>query len=461
MRVDGRHADAEHDFRAALITAPGHQDAALSLAHMLREDGRLKAAIEVIEASLRTCTDDQAHLLVGLTFMRECGAHVKAQALAAAARVRWPRDAKLAAMGAEFALAAGDFTGALDAVHAALDGNPRDGMSWLRMAYCRRFETRNDADAQRLEQAWRSDALDPDSRICVGFALGKMLADVGERADAVSMLRESNAAAAARTLWHTADWHAFLNRRLAERPLPQAAGSPDYVPVFVVGLPRTGTTLTASLLGRDEQLRNRGELNWIDAMYRHLTAQGGLHNHAALKTVAGLVRAQLRQDDPPARWYLDKNPLNFRYLDLVAALFPNARVIHCRRGLRDTALSIWMQYFAHADLGFSYSFSDIRAFVDGHDRLMDHWRATLPLEFFDLKYEELITKPDETLRSLHRFLGMPDVGVKNIVPAAKQAITTESVRQARQPLYTGSIDRWRTYAEYLPELEQMFNESDG
>lgn len=455
LRMGGHHAEAERDFRTVLAALPEHREAAFSLAHMLREDGRFAAAIDVICASLRACVDDQSHIVAGLVFLRECDAHLQALALAMAARKRWPECVEIAALAAEFALAAGDFDGARTALYAALDGNAGDGMSWLRLAYCGRCTNGADPDLRRIEDAWRTGAHDRDTMTCLGFALGKMLSDIGEYSRAVAVLREANAAAAVQAQWRASDWRGFVDRRLGDAGLPQAGSAVDYVPVFVVGLPRTGTTLAASLLARSGELRNRGELNWIDAMYRLLDRQGRLQDRGALASTSAVVRSQLRRDDSPVGWYLDKNPLNFRYLDFIAAMFPGAKIIHCRRERRDTALSLWTQHFAHADLGFTHDFSDIVAFMEGHDKLVAHWRRTLPLAWFDLEYETLVKNPDETVHGMQRFLGMPEgCGMDN--PADRQVITTASVWQVRQPLYTGSIGRWRTYAEYLPELEGMF-----
>lgn len=454
LRMDGRHDEAERDFRAVLAAVPGHREAAFSLAHMLRESGRFSAATAVICASLRACAGDRQHVLAGLVFLRECDAHVQAHALATAARERWPGCARIAALIAEFALATGDFEGARAALHAALDGNPGDGMSWLRLAYCGRCTNSADPDLRRIERAWHTGAHDRDTMTCLGFALGKMLSDIGEYSRAVPVLREANAAAVAQARWRVSEWRGFVERRLKERVLPQPGSTVDYVPVFLVGLPRTGTTLAASLLARGGELRNRGELNWIDAMYRLLDRQGRLHDRGALASAGAMMHSQLRRDDPPAGWYLDKNPLNFRYLDFIAATFPGAKIIHCRRGRRDTALSLWTQRFAHADLGFTYDFSDIAAFMEGHDRLVEHWHRTLPLAWFEMDYEALVEKPEETLRGVRHFLGMLDDGA--VAGVGTQPITTASVWQVRQPLYASSIGRWRAYAAYLPELERMF-----
>lgn len=455
LRIVGRKLEAEQDFRAELAAAPDHREAAFSLAHMLREDGRLSAAAQVIETSLRACTDDWRHTIAGLDFLRECGAHAIARSFSADARKRWPDNAGIAALDAQFAAALGDFDGARSAARSALDINPSDGQGYLLLAHCQRFTARDDPDLRRIENAWRNRALDDHSRTAAGFALGKALIDLGERAEAVDVLREANAAASRRAAWRAAEWREFVGQQVAGRALPQVEPPPDFIPVFMVGLPRTGTTLAASLLARDGRLRDRGELNWIDAMYHALQTQGRLHDWAALSSAARIVAAQLRRDDPPARWYLDKNPLNFRYLNLIVALFPNAKIIHCRRNMRDTALSLWTQHFAHVDLGFSYDFSDIAAFVEGyHEIVSGQWR-NVPLEVFDLHYESLVTQPAETLRQVRGFLGLQEPEGGEGTPH-EQVVTTASVWQVRQPLYQSSIGRWVDFAEYLPELTSLF-----
>lgn len=323
------------------------------------------------------------------------------------------------------------------------------------MAYCQRYRRRDEPDLRRIEDAWQNETLDAQSHMCAGFALGKALDDLGEYANAATVLREVNAVAAARASWRLQYWQQLVERQLIERELPPVDADNDFAPVFVIGLPRTGTTLIASLLARDPRLRERGELNWIDGMYTWLVEQHKLHDPDALSTLARFVSTQMRRDDTPAHWYLDKNPLNFRYLNLIAALFPQAKIIHCRRDLRDTALSLWMQHFAHEDLGFSYDFSSIAAFVQGYERLLMHWRETLRLPVFDLDYEALTTNMDASLHRVGAFLGMSSVG--EIAQSTAAVITTASVWQARQPVYTSSIGRWEKYAKYLPELRDSFN----
>lgn len=457
LRLCALHNEAEQGFRALLRDRPDHRDAALSLAFMLREQGRIDAAAHVIVALANAHTGDASQTLALLAFLRECGTYAQAFGIATAARKRWPQDAALAAITGELALALGEFDTAREALRDALTRDPGQAAAWLRLAHCQRYENSNDPDLRRFETARANPALRASARICAGFALGKALDDLGDYAAAAQVLRNANTQARASTPWHADTWRHFVAAQLSGYALPALADDTDFAPVFIVGLPRTGTTLAATLLGRHPQLRDRGELNWIGAMHTNLQTQGQLYESSALLAVRDLVGVQLRRDDAPARGYIDKNPLNFRYLDLIAALFPAARIIHCRRNRRDTALSLWMQHFAHTDASFAYDFASIAEIAAGYEQLMAHWRQTLALPIFDLDYATLATGDPDRLRRLAQFL---DLSPEPILHAAQSAvsgpITTASVWQVRQPLNTRSIGRWRNYSPFLPELTQLF-----
>ncbi|MGH7488060.1 MAG: sulfotransferase family protein, partial [bacterium] len=257
---------------------------------------------------------------------------------------------------------------------------------------------------------------------------------------------------ASRLDWRPEKWDEFVAARIAA-PAPSPIGASETIPIFVVGLPRTGTTLVATLLARHPQIRNRGELGWL----AEIDEQGAPHGypHGFLGRAAEMYAAQMRRDDQPARFYIDKNPSNLCHLGLAAALFPNARVIHCRRNPRDTALSIWRQHFTDANNGYAYRFRDIARVGAGHDRLMRHWRAVLPLPIHDLKYEALVSSPAETISELLRFVGADETAVAKTVPESPAVIGTSSLWQARQEVNSRSVARWRDYAPHLPELLQF------
>jgi len=460
LRVSARYQEAEQEFRAALALAPRHRNASLSLAFMLRELGRVDAAAQVAVSLWQHQRDDADLTAALLEFLRECAAHAAAAPIAMAAQTRWPQHARIAALAGELALALGDFPGARAALRRAVELDPGQSSAWLRLSYCTHCDDASDPDLLLLEAAWTGDSLPPASRICAGFGLAKLRDDLDDVAQASSVLRAANALARAASPWDAAKWRALVERQLAARSLPTLEPDSTFVPVFIVGMPRTGTTLLATRLARHPQVHDRGELNWIASMHAHLASQDALTDRAALQAIASLITTQVRRDDAPARYYVDKNPLNFRYLNLIHALFPNARVIHCRRGARDTALSLWSQHFAHPDLAFSYDFDAIAQVAADHDALMQHWRTRLPLPILDVSYEALVAEPDAQLSRLADFLALPSLSeLAGADYAVTRVIATASVWQARQPVYTQSVGRWKRYAPFIPELTAMFQEN--
>ena len=447
LRVLGRTDEAEAAFRAALAQETTLREAAYSLAYMLRERGRTNAAAQVIVALWRTDPAQRDIAIGALEFLRECGAFDAAVPIATDVAQRWPDDDASNALAGETLLAVGDFDAATVALRRAAATRPA---SWLRIVQCRRYTDADDADIATLRGLTQSH--DDTTRICTGFALGKIFDDLGRFADAATALISANAAAAARQPWNAAAWTQEVESVRRARALPPVRVDVDFTPVFIVGLPRSGTTLLASRLARHAQVRDRGELHWIGALHAHLRERGQLQDPAALASVGAIIAAQMRRDDAPAQFIIDKNPLNFRYVAFIEALFPNARILHCRRGLRDCALSIWQQYFAHPDLAFSYRFESIAAFASGYRQIIGDARATSRLRWLDVDYERLAGDEPAAMQRIAEFLGLSGEGTN----ATPSAITTASVWQARQPVYTRSIGRWRNYAPFVAQIEALF-----
>jgi tetratricopeptide (TPR) repeat protein len=447
LRMSARPVEAEAALGRAIRLDPAHANASLSLAHLLREQGRMRALAEVVTAlwrhEARTLASDQRTL----AFLCECERFVEADSLLASILEAHPDDPSLRRRAGEIALVLGRFEEARAHLRAAIDGDPGQASAWLRLAHTHRFDDPDDPDLQRLRSALMRTDLGIDIESSIGFALGKALDDLGEYAEAARILRQANARWRAAHPWDADAWQRFVDAQLAATALRPVPASADTVPVFIVGLPRSGTTLAASLLARHPQVRARGELNWIAALAGRLGAQPSAD---MLGAAGGFYLRHLRQDDVPPRLIVDKNPLNFRHLGLIAAMLPQAKIIHCRRDLRDTALSLWSQHFAHDDMAWSYDFDDIAAFASGHAGLMRHWKRHLHLAIFDLDYEALVGDTEQTLDQVRGFLGLGTTPIR--AQAAAEVFATASVWQARQQVHARSVARWRRYAEFLPAL---------
>ncbi len=447
-RMSARSSEAEVALRKAISLDPAHANASISLAHLLREQGRMKALAEVMLASWHHLPRSLENDRRVLSFLCECDRYVEADSLVAAMLIAHPRDAFLLRRAGKIAMILGRFDEARQHLRASLEVDAGQAGAWLRLALAHRFTDADDTDFQLLDAASKKPDLDNEVATAIGFGLGKALDDLGRFEEAATVLTRANAEWRRSHLWDAGAWQQFVNAQ-ASKPIPEhTAVAGETIPVFIVGLPRSGTTLVESLLTRDREVRGRGELNWIAALARQL---GPNPSVSMLASAAEFFLSQLCQDDESPRFIIDKNPLNFRHLGLISAMLPNAKIIHCRRHRRDVALSLWSQHFAHEDLAWTYDFSDIGNYMRGHDALMAHWQRTLPQPVFQLDYEALVEDADGTIVDARSFLGLE---AKPAQSDSRQtlSIATASVWQARQKVHSRSVARWRGYQAWLAEL---------
>jgi hypothetical protein len=238
--------------------------------------------------------------------------------------------------------------------------------------------------------------------------------------------------------------------------------SDDSRPVFVVGMPRSGTTLTEQILAAHPQVFGAGELLELALIARTLpTADGSPSgwpppmDALAPGALAGATRRYLdsatRFAPSDAARIVDKEPLNFHLLGLAAAMFPQARVIWCRRDPRDIAISIYGENFS-LDEPFATSLQGIGHYIRAQERLMRHWQSVLPLPILELHYETLVTDLEPQAKRLVEFLGLAwDPACLRFHESAG-FVQTPSRWQVRQPVHARSIGRWRPYGPDLAPL---------
>ncbi len=233
-------------------------------------------------------------------------------------------------------------------------------------------------------------------------------------------------------------------------------------PVFIVGLPRSGTTLTEQILSAHPSMHGAGELPDLARLAVQSLAdrqappwQAAAHLEEMVSRLLGheYLRALRRNAPPDCPRISDKQPLNFFHLAFAALLFPNARVIHCRRDTRDNALSIWMENF-NADQHYATDFEDLAFFVAQERRLMAHWQRVLSLQMLTIQYEDVVADLEGQARRLIAFLGAPWDDRCLQFHQQERAVQTPSRWQVRQPIYSRSVGRWKSYAPYLPDFEK-------
>jgi len=309
-----------------------------------------------------------------------------------------------------------------------------------------------------------------DSRIGLEFGLGRVLDAKGNHDDAAKHLQEANALRSTQLRtrnqeYQPADYRGFIDSLIATST-PQffmrmnGYGLETELPVFIFGLPRSGTTLAEQILASHSRVFGAGELLYCDEMFKSLP-KAMFRNDSPLDCLRDLGRetardlAQRHVDrlqalDHEALRIVDKMPDNYQHLGLISILFPRARLIHCRRDLRDVALSCWMTNFTLVRWAcnpdhIAYRFEEYR-------RLMDHWQAVLPVPFLDVDYEEMVEDLEGTARRIVAWCGLEwEPGCLKF-HETQRPVRTASAVQVRQPIYKTSVGRWKNYEKSLGEL---------
>jgi len=239
----------------------------------------------------------------------------------------------------------------------------------------------------------------------------------------------------------------------------------DATPIFVVGMPRTGTTLLERILGNHPQIKTCGELNdfrqqmqWVNNHRLSLTLEPWIGDYVARlePTLLGrryLAKTAWRADG--AAFYADKHPMNFQWCGAILKAIPHAKIIHLRRHPMDSCFSNLKELFAHKYYPYSYQLDELAAHYRNYARLMQHWHAIAPGRILDVRYEDLASQPDHEARRVQEYLGLPHVeGVTDIL-ANKTVTTTASTLQLRQPIHTRNVGGWRRYATGMAPVEAL------
>jgi hypothetical protein len=229
-------------------------------------------------------------------------------------------------------------------------------------------------------------------------------------------------------------------------------------PIFIVGLPRSGTTLTEQVLASHSQVFGGGELRYVgeafEALPRVLNRQAPpvecvpWLDQATCGRLAERHLDRFRALNAQAPRVTDKMPDNYLYLGLIATLFPQAKLIHCRRDLRDVAVSCWSTHFRYLRWTSDLIASRFREYL----RLMDHWRQVLPVPLLEVDYEETVADLEGVARRLVAWCGLEWEPGCLAFHQNRRPVRTASVTQVRQPIYTQSVARWKHYENALGAL---------
>lgn len=403
----------------------------------LREHNEHGAAADLVKAALAKRPDAAGYSMLASLYW-EMGRHDEARAAAESALTLAPDD-----IGARVVL-----------IHAA------------------RLKSLDDPNLKALEALVDQPGILDEQRANLQYGLGKAYDDCGAHARAFAAYDEGNRRRKALLppfdpVADARNAEGFMRVFTAELIARQAAyGSPSEVPVFVVGQPRSGTSLAEQIIASHPDAFGAGELLKLREIVARISGRaldrGGKDVPEAF---AEMQPADVRefaqmyvdhlygQAGEPKQRIVDKMPLNFRNVGLIAMLFPKAHIVHCTRAPMDNCLSMYFQNFGRGNL-FSYDLEHLGAFYATYRRLMAHWHQVLPGRILDLPYEGVVADPERWSRALIAHIGLPWDARCLDFHETDRTVRTASAWQVKQPIYKRSVARWKRYEQELQPLKR-------
>lgn len=334
--------------------------------------------------------------------------------------------------------------------------------AYFNLAAARKFKP-SDPMPDRIESLLTRDDLSEDDRGFLHFAAGKIYNDQSKYDLAFAHYRKGNQCA-----------HKTFDREQIDQYLRECAevfdksmrqrfglGLDDQTPVFIVGMPRSGTTLVEQVLASHSAVFGAGELNDVMAIAHTLPRHAGdgasyprclpsLPDEVYRGFAAAYLK-RVRRLAPGAKRIVDKMPQNFLHLGLIALMFPQARVIHCRRDRLDTCLSCYFQRFRD---GYEYTFEldDLAYYYCRYEQLMDFWRGVLPNAVLEIQYESLVEDQEAVSREMIAFCGLPWEDACLRFNETDRLVSNASNWQVRRPMNREGLKRWRQYEKHLQPL---------
>jgi tetratricopeptide (TPR) repeat protein len=462
----GRYKDSEALLRRALDLAPGFVAARSNLAQILYRQNRFPEAVDVLNAVLASESDHVASRNLMAAALGRIGDYDEALDLYEELTNRFPDHAKLWMSYGHLLKTVGRQDDCIAAYRRALDSEPALGEVWWSLANLKtvRFDS---ADFAAMSAALKKPSLGDEDRFHLHFALGKAHEDRREPPQAFEHYSKGNALRRAELDYDPAVIsdhvdciiHTFTPEFLAERT-GQGHDAPDVV--FILGMPRAGSTLIEQILASHSAIEGTMELPDLPAIAmregRGDGPSGWVGKIAVMEpdalTALGLdyidrTRIQRKTAKP---YYIDKLPNNWLYTGLIHLILPNAHIIDARRHPLDCCFSNFRQHFAKGQ-AFSYDLSDLGRYYADYARLMAHFDTVLPGRVHRVIHERLVAEPEQEVRALLSYLDLPFEQACLQFHENRRAVRTASSEQVRRPLNRDGIDQWKPYEQYLEPLK--------
>lgn len=456
----GRLHDSEALLRHALAVAPHFQSARANLALVLGRLGRPAEALPLLDELLDVDPDAPSHQNLKAATLGRLGDFETAIHTYRAVLATVPEQPKVWLSLGHMLKTVGRLDEGIEAYREAIRLRPQSGEAWWSLANLKtvRFDA---ADLAAMTETLKRDDLTPEDRFHLEFALGKAMHDLKRFDEAFAFYQAANRGRREHQPYRAADTSAIVDasiRTFTAATLAERAGQGCQAadPIFILGMPRAGSTLLEQILSSHSQVEGTTELPDLPAIARKkrgypATALDWSADDLRELGEEYLARASVQRRTARPR-FIDKLPNNWLFTPFIHLILPNATIIDARRHPLGCCLSNFRQHFARGQ-AFAYDLEDMAAYYADYVRLMAHVDAVLPRRVHRVIYEEMVAEPEREIRRLLAAAGLDFEESCLEFHRTERAVRTPSSEQVRQPIYRDATEEWRAYEQHLGPLK--------
>jgi len=440
LRIQGQHDRAVTCFEKALAIQPAHADSRRNFSLVLNDQGVVANKLGLSHDAIRhfrravelTDTNPEAHINLGITFEQT-----------------------------------GKLDQAASSFKNAISARPVFAEAHYHLAHLRSHRsTTGEIDAMQslFDQPGTSDS----EQTLLAYGLGEAHHKLENYDNAFEAFATGHRLKKKTTSFNLADHVRFIESSIEVFDTGffdehRRSGYEDKTPIFILGMPRSGTSLTEQILASQSTAFGAGERIYLPELVRESVLAAGnpypqsvaTLSHKKFRHLGKAYVNKLRSHSQQTAHISDTTPMNFLYVGLIAIALPNARIIHCLRNPLDTCLSIFMHPLSTPH-SYAHELENLGAYYKLYQRLMAHWHSMLPGRIHDVMYEQLVTDSETEIRALLNYCELPFEKACLNFHETERTIRTPSAGQVRQPMYDNSIRRWKHYEKHLGPLIELF-----